>query len=430
MKGDNFVVEFRQNLKPLIFDLYLKPSLLLIACYQIVVTGTFTAQQLLLAAYLDELGYLEGESLLSGMILAVFFVFWFILGPVSGTLSDRHGRKYLLISGNIISGIAFIGFIISPQPYFLFLMNALLGIGSALRIGSVIALWVQHSPKDRIGEAMAFINIILAIGGMSAAILGFYLWTEVAEQSFLIFGVLLFATAMLIIPIPDNGDYSPFSIKSTLDKINFRLGNQYRDNFFLSKPMIQLSIHWLAVSTIVSFGTFLIPIIDRVLEEIPDFEVSPVLIFLIGAGALIAALGGLVFWGRVSDKWARKPVLVIGFISTGGLILLLFIIFHFDLITGILEGITFFDFQAIIFLLLCIILLFMMMSLIPAPMAWIVDMMGEENTGKAMSIRLAIIAIGTIIGTSIGGFILGTFGITGLILVIFLLLMISSVLLL
>ncbi|MHA2053821.1 MAG: MFS transporter [Candidatus Hodarchaeales archaeon] len=417
------------NFKSLIFDLYLKPTLLLIACYQIIVTGTFTAQQLLLAAYLDELGYLEQESILSGMILAVFFVFWFILGPISGTLSDRHGRKYLMIFGNVISGFAFIGFVLSPNPYFLLLMNALLGIGSALRIGSVIALWVQHSPKNRIGEAMAFINIVLAAGGVTAAILGFYLWTEIAEQSFVIFGLLLFVTAILIIPIPDNGDYTPFSIKETLSKLSFRVGTHYRENFFLSKPMVQLSIHWLAISTIVSFGTFLIPIIDRILEEIPDVDLHILNLFFIGLAFLGAALGGLIFWGRISDKWARKPVLVIGFLSTGGLISVIFFVFQFDLIADILEGMETMNPQVIIFLVICMILLFMMMSLIPAPMAWIVDIMGEENMGKAMSVRQALIAIGTIIGTSTGGFILGTFGITGLILAILLCLLISSIIL-
>ncbi|MFX0152771.1 MAG: MFS transporter, partial [Candidatus Hodarchaeota archaeon] len=131
----------------LIFDLYLKPSLLIIGIYQIVVTGTFTAQQLLIAAYLDQLGLI----LISGIILAVFFLLWFILGPFCGTLSDKYGRKFFLISGNLVSFIGFIGLVIFPEPLILFGMNALLGFGSALRIGSVLALWVQHSPKNRLG---------------------------------------------------------------------------------------------------------------------------------------------------------------------------------------------------------------------------------------------------------------------------------------
>jgi len=114
-------------IKPFFFDLYLKPSLLVIAIYQIIVSGTFTAQQILLAAYLDELGYIDDFGLYSGLILAVFFVFWFLLGPICGSLSDSHGRKFLMISGNVVSGIAFFGLILSPHPLVLFIMNAALG---------------------------------------------------------------------------------------------------------------------------------------------------------------------------------------------------------------------------------------------------------------------------------------------------------------
>ena len=71
----------------------------------------------------------------------------------------------------------------------------------------------------------------------------------------------------------------------------------------------------------------------------------------------------------------------------------------------------------------------MMISLIPTPMAWIVDLVGKENVAKAMSLRLAIIALGTIGGTLIGGYILGSFGISGLILVIFLFMIASTVIL-
>jgi predicted MFS family arabinose efflux permease len=103
------------------------------------------------------------------------------------------------------------------------------------------------------------------------------------------------------------------------------------------------------------------------------------------------------------------------------------LIFQFNQIPRIIEGLNSRDILVIGFILLLLVLLFTMTSLIPAPMAWIVDIMGKENLGKAMSLRQALIAIGTIIGTSIGGFVIGTFGISGLILVILLFLVISAV---
>ena len=419
------------KIKPFFLDLYLKPTLLVIAIYQIIVSGTFTAQQILLAAYLDELGYLEELGLFSGLILAVFFVFWFLLGPVCGSLSDSHGRKFLMITANIVSGFAFFGLILSPHPLILFIMNAVLGIGSALRIGSVIALWVQHSPQNRIGESMAYVNIVLGAGGIGATILSFILWTEFREISFAFFGVLLILTAILIVPISDQGDYIPFSLSGTLGIWKDKFRGKFSDNFFLTKPIIQLSVHWLAFSAIISFGTFLIPVIDRISADLPlDIEIPLSIIIFIGIGTLIAILGGLIFWGRISDIWARRPVLIIGFSSTGVLLLIMWFIFQYEQLPVLLEGLVNEDITIIILIGFLMLLLWMATSLIPAPMAWIVDLMGKENVGKAMSLRQALIAIGTIVGTSIGGLIIGLFGISGLMLVIFVFLLVSAVILL
>jgi MFS family permease len=418
------------SIKPFFFDLYLKPTLLIISIYQIVVSGTFTAQQILLAAYLDDLGYFEEYGLFSGLILAVFFVFWFILGPICGSLSDLHGRKFLMISANIISGIGFFGLILSPHPFVLFIMNAVLGIGAALRIGSVIALWVQHSPQDRVGESMAYVNIVLGIGGISATVVSFVLWAEFKEFSFVFFGILLILTAILIVPISDQGDYIPFSWSRTINDFKEKLGSNITNNFFLSKPIITLSIHWLAFSTIVSFGTFLIPVIDRVSADLPvDIKIPVYLVIFLGIGTLVAVLGGLIFWGRISDIWARRPVLIIGFTSTGVLLLIVFFIFQYEQLPLLLEGLANENIAIITLIGFLILLLCMATSLIPAPMAWIVDLMGKENVGKAMSLRQALIAIATVIGTSIGPLIIGEFGIPGLVLVVFIFLIMSTAIL-
>jgi MFS family permease len=419
------------TIKSFLFDLYFKPSLLLIASYQIVVSGTFTAQQLLLAAYLDELGYLESQSLISGLIISIFFAFWFLLAPICGTLSDLHGRKGLMIVSNLVSGIAFFGFIATSHTLYLLLINGILGIGSSLRMGSVIALWVQHSPKNRIGESMAYINIVLVIGGILFAGLGFWLWVEIREISFFIIGALLIITAVLILPVSDDGNYTPFSITNTLDLIKRNISEKRSDIFFLRKQFLQLSIHWFAISAIVSFGTFMIPIFDRFVAELPTgFTIPFPLLIIIGSLLVLANLSGLIIWGWISDNWARKPVLIIGFSSTGILVLLLFLVFQLNQLTTILQGMISGDVFALLIIGVIICLIFMMISLIPTPLALSVDLVGKENVAKAMSLRQALIALGTIGGTIIGGMILGSLGLSGLFLLIFFFLAISTVILL
>ena len=417
------------SLPSLTFSLYLKPSLLIISFYQIIVTGIYTSQQLLLAAYLDESGYI----LISGIILAVFFVFMFTLGPICATLSDRHGRKALMVAANWFSIIGFIGLFLVEDPLSLFFMNAIVGIGTSLRVGSVVALWVQHSPENRVGESLAYFNIIFGLGGVVGALLGFIMWLNIGKLTFLFFGILLFISAIPILFLSDKGEYLPFSYDSTLNVIKdsiYSLRTKKRNHFFLSKPMIQVSIHWLAFSTIIAFTTFIIPILERIIEQIPIGSEIPLPVFLIILLAfIISGLSGLIIWGKISDFWERKPVLIIGFSGCTILILLCFSLFQFELLLPIIEGLASVEIFSLTTIGIFLVLIFTGVALIPTPMAWISDLVGQEDLAKAMSLRQALIGMGTVLGALIGGYTIGIFGLSGLFLIILFFLIVSAIIL-
>ncbi|MFX0205112.1 MAG: MFS transporter [Candidatus Hodarchaeota archaeon] len=413
--------------KSLIFDLYLRPSLLVIGLYQTIVTVAFTSQQLLLAAYLDEKGYI----VISGIIIAVYFIFWFILGPFFSTLSDLHGRKALMIAANFVSFFGFFGLVLAPESFFIetiLVMNALLGIGAAIRVGSVIALWVQHSPQDRVGESLAYNNILLTIGGLTGALIGFFMWSTIKEQAFVIFGILLLISAIPIFFVADIGNYIPFSFEF------IRIQKEKSDlKFFFSPQFIQVSLHWLAFSTIVSFSTFIIPILERLTEETAngsEFTLPFPLLFIISATLVVSCVGGLLVWGRISDLWARRPVLIIGYIGMTFLVFIAMVMFLFDWLPMLLQGLVNYNPISLIVLSLVILSIFAAVSVITTPMALISDKVGQEDLAKAMSLRQVLIGVGTVIGVFIGGFVIGLYEIPGLLLIILVLLLISAVILL
>ncbi|MFX0185487.1 MAG: MFS transporter, partial [Candidatus Hodarchaeota archaeon] len=281
-------------------------------------------------------------------------------------------------------------------------------------------------------ESLAYINILMGIGGVGGAIIGLLLWTAINQLSFLLFGILLFLSAIPIFFLTDSGNYVPFSIVEFLESIrNIIREKSQQKIFFFSRPMIQLSIHWMAFSTIISFGTFIIPIFERIIEQLPPETVIPFhLLFIIIVGFLFSCIGGLLIWGKISDKWARKPVLVIGFIGTGMLILCISALIHFNLLSLLINGLISNSLSSFIIIMILFVLVFTAVSLIPAPMAWIIDRIKKDEVGKAMSLRNALIAAGTILGTLIGGVIIGIFGVSGLLVVIFIFLIISAVILL
>ncbi len=413
--------------KSLIFDLYLRPSLLVLGLYQTIVTVAFTSQQLLLAAYLDEKGYI----VISGIIIAVYFVFWFTLGPFFSTLSDLHGRKFLMITANGVSFIGFLGMVLAPESFFIetiFIMNALLGIGAAIRVGSTIALWVQNTPQDRIGESLGYNNILGTIGGFTGAILGFFIWSTIKEQAFIIFGILLLVSAIPIVFVNDTGNYIPFSLEFLSiqrDKSNLK--------FFFSRQYIQVCLHWLAFSTIIAFSTFIIPILERLTEEAStgsELSLPFPLLFIISVALVISCVGGLIVWGRISDLWARRPVLIIGYVGMTFLVLSAMVIFMFDWLPMFLDGLSNYNPLSIIIISIVLLSIFTAVSVITTPMAIISDKVGQEDLAKAMSLRQVLIGIGTVIGVFVGGFVIGLYGIPGLLFIILILLVISAVILL
>jgi predicted MFS family arabinose efflux permease len=60
-------------------------------------------------------------------------------------------------------------------------------------------------------------------------------------------------------------------------------------------------------------------------------------------------------------------------------------------------------------------------------MIWITTIIGENDLGKALSLRMALIAVGTIIGTIIGPFVIVNYGISGILIVILIFLLISAI---
>jgi len=413
------------SLKEVVFGLYLNPPLILMGIYQIIITGTFTAQQLLLAAYLDKLGLLA----ISGFIIGVYFLFWFLLGPIFAALSDIYGRKFFLIISNWIAGLAFLGLSIITQPILLFLLNGLIGIGTAIRIGSIIAFWIQYSPKNRKGESLAYINILIAVGGLFGTILSFVMWISVKEFVFIIFGILLLISSFLVLPLKDLGVYSTFNWLSFQKTFQQLVSRETPLSFFLSKQMIQISLHWFGFSAIISFGTYLIPIIDLFLDKLPSRFLQPLPIIMIVILFIISVGLGLLIWGRISDNWTRKPVLIIGYLGTFSIMSLFFIILQFDLSAILIDEIMSLNPFVIGILLIFLVSIVAAVSLIPVPIAWIADLAGDD-LAKAMSVRQAVIGIATIAGTIIGGYILATYGNTGLLFVIFLFFLLSAIILL
>ncbi|WP_375398986.1 MFS transporter [uncultured Sphingomonas sp.] len=116
-------------------------------------------------------GDIEHATRAGGWMLVVFAATQFLAGPVLGNLSDRYGRRPVLIASMLSFGIDYALMAWAPTLAWLFLGRAIAGVAGAVYgpAGSVIA---DVTPPERRGPAFALIGAAFGLGFIVGPALG------------------------------------------------------------------------------------------------------------------------------------------------------------------------------------------------------------------------------------------------------------------
>ncbi|WP_071394178.1 MFS transporter [Bacillus tuaregi] len=114
-----------------------------------------------------------GQAL--GFIIAIMALAQFIFSPVAGNLSDRHGRKNLIILGLFINGLSQIGFGLSSELWLLYLCRFFTGVGSAFIVPPVMAYAADITTHQERGKAMGWLGAAISLGFMIGPGIGGFL---------------------------------------------------------------------------------------------------------------------------------------------------------------------------------------------------------------------------------------------------------------
>ncbi|WP_017813622.1 MFS transporter [Paenibacillus shenyangensis] len=115
----------------------------------------------IMPTYMNELHI--GGSIL-GLMVAAFSISQLIFSPFTGRLSDRVGRKKLIIAGMVIFAISEWLFAIANAPGLLFVSRMIGGLGAALIMPSVMAYAADITSNEERGAGMGFINAAITTG--------------------------------------------------------------------------------------------------------------------------------------------------------------------------------------------------------------------------------------------------------------------------
>jgi MFS family permease len=128
-------------------------------------------------AFIILLGQNRGLSVLQIMLMLMTFNFVYsvLAGPL-GALSDRIGRRRLILYGWIAYGLVYLGFAISKTGWQVWALFGLYGMYYAATEGSAKAFVADLVSLDQRGKAYGICNAVIGLAAFPASVIAGLLW--------------------------------------------------------------------------------------------------------------------------------------------------------------------------------------------------------------------------------------------------------------
>ena len=130
-------------------------------------------------------------------MLLVFNLVYSLLAMPAGSLSDRVGRRQVLIGGWLLYAAVYLGFALSDSAWNVWLLYALYGAYYGLTYGTAKAMVADLVPAELRGTAYGTYNATLGLIDLPASLIAGLLWQNVGASAPFFFGALLALIAAL-----------------------------------------------------------------------------------------------------------------------------------------------------------------------------------------------------------------------------------------
>ncbi|GKV55747.1 tetracycline resistance MFS efflux pump [Sporosarcina sp. NCCP-2222] len=150
------------------------------------------------------LGSFGAAGKVLGFLIAIFSFAQFIFSPLAGSLSDRHGRKKIIIFGLIIYGLSQLAFSLSTEVWMLFIARFFSGFGSAFIVPPMMAFVADITAYEDRGKGMGLLGASMSLGFMIGPGIGGFLSKVSLEFPFYVAaGAAIFAALLSIFILPN-----------------------------------------------------------------------------------------------------------------------------------------------------------------------------------------------------------------------------------
>lgn len=261
---------------------------------------------------------LDGSGTEIGLVVGSFGFSAAFVRPILGRVGDVYGRRILLVSGALISGVMALLYPVWESIPVLIGLRLITGIGeSGAFVGAATAIQ-DLAPDDRRGEAASYFSLAIYLGLGVGPLLGEQLFSSsgfdaVVQASFAVSMV----SAILGFAVPAKAP------------VVDRPAGQAQDRRFLHRASVIPGVVFVAsLLGVVGFSTFIALYIDR----LTDGESNSALVFATYAGVVVVLR---LFFASAPDRLGARlgTILALGFIAAG-----LFIMGVWTSVVGVYVG--------------------------------------------------------------------------------------------
>jgi MFS family permease len=115
------------------------------------------------------------------LMLAVFNLIYAAVSTPAGALSDRVGRRRVIIGGWLVYGLIYLGFALAQQPWHVWALYSAYGVYYGLAYGTAKAMVADLVVPELRGTAYGTYNAILGIIDLPASLIAGVLWQGVGR---------------------------------------------------------------------------------------------------------------------------------------------------------------------------------------------------------------------------------------------------------
>jgi len=134
---------------------------------------------------------LGNSVLMISIMLIMFNIVYAVFSTPAGILSDRLGRKKVIIAGWIVYALVYLGLATANESWMIWLLYAFYGLYYGLTQGVYRALVCDLVPEERRGTAFGMYNGIVGITLLPASLIAGWLWQSISPAAPFYFGAAL-----------------------------------------------------------------------------------------------------------------------------------------------------------------------------------------------------------------------------------------------